>query len=226
MARAACAYIVAKRPRIVTLENVYQYRNFESWHEIARTLLNEGYAYNYWHVNMADYGVPQTRRRMIVVARRDGVLPELPEKTHAKEPTPGLFGTKTRWVSWYEAIEDLLPGLPDGKLAPFQSVLPLPKVCLIDGNNARPDTGQATFAEKSIPAFTITANNKGVHRIKIGNIIKEVSPRCRARLQSFPDWCKLPDSASLAAKGIGNAVPPLFAERLYNELQYIYNQRR
>ena len=120
MATAVCDYLRVHLPVVFTMENVYQYRNFESWYMIARTLLELGYSYAFWHVNMADYGVPQTRKRMIVVARQDGKRPSLPEPTHEQFPVQGLFGKKPKWVSWYEAIEDLIPSLPDSQFADWQ----------------------------------------------------------------------------------------------------------
>lgn len=357
MATAVCRYIVVKRPQIFTLENVYMYRTFESWHMIARTLLDEGYTYNYWHVNMADYGVPQTRKRMIVIARRDGKTPMLPEATHAKSPQTGLFGTLKKWMSWYEAVEDLIPTLPDSQFAPWQlkrlpaelkaSFLPhtqansntdgrysdqpsttiapgkipgrallvhgtngngitanqksqpaavvvsslhskaaMPKAFIVDGANAnskgkdkhraselsaktiaqgngmprawlpekdkgdysinhRDDSspaqgvttsdtrrrafladrinagsGKQTTRMEDEPALTMTCytpKHQEPNAYANGRVVK-MTPRAIARFQSFPDWYKLPDWASLSVKGIGNAVPPLFAEKLYESL--------
>ncbi len=266
MARAVCRYIETKRPSVFTLENVYQYRNFESWHEIARTLLDVGYSYNYWHVNMADYGVPQTRKRMIAVARRDGESIQMPSKTHAANPTPGLFGTKARWVSWYEAVEDLITTLPDSHFAPWQiNRLPdelmtrlfngmdmkstgrnmcgrtqdepsatvvstdyrrpstIPVAYLIDGKlSSSGDVKSLQIDGPHKPSGTVVSSPsamRGVRAFVDARVVK-MTPRALARFQSFPDWYVLPDSDSLAAQGIGNAVPPLFAQKLYEEINH------
>jgi DNA (cytosine-5)-methyltransferase 1 len=120
LAQKTADFVAVLLPQVFTLENVYAYRNSKSWAIIAETLTRHGYQFNYWHVNSADYGVPQTRKRMIVVARRDGRTPSLPPATHAENPVPGLFGTLEKWVGWYAAIEDLIPGLPDSEFAPWQ----------------------------------------------------------------------------------------------------------
>ena len=257
MAQAVCRYIVAKQPDIVTLENVYQYRNFESWHEIARTLLSEGYTYNYWHVNMANYGVPQTRKRMIIIARRDNKTPQLPEQTHAENPTSGLFGTKARWVSWYEAVEDLIPTLPDSQFAPWQlerlpeeilksvmvnsdsklgiqgEFMPAAtvvssgrsldvKAFIIDGKLSKSGDGrQLQTHANGEPVGTVTTSHsayRDTRAVDSGRVVK-MTPRALARFQSFPDWYELPGSSRLAIKGIGNAVPSLFAEKLYKGMK-------
>lgn len=285
-------YITYHLPDVFTLENVYQYRNSKSWGVIAQALHTHGYLFNYWHVNMADYGVPQTRQRMIVIARRDGVMPQLPPATHTAEPQPSLFGTMPRWVSWYEAIDDLIPELPDGKFAPWQ-VARLPKELarslFIQAANAQ-SNGKITN-EKHEPARTVDAssgmprayivNTREMHlsdsganyttrgndepvytlsatshasrnkafivndadarnplwnndepaatvvtfetggtfsRAFTGGRVVQMIPRTLARFQSFPNSYELPEHKQLACKGIGNAVPPLFAEKLYRHL--------
>lgn len=103
-------YIRVKRPLFFTLENVTAYRKSESWQIIQRALVDEGYGFDWWILNSADYGTPQTRKRMIVVGRRDGRKPQRPAPTHEK--TPRGFLALPQWIGWYEAIEDLLEGLP------------------------------------------------------------------------------------------------------------------
>lgn len=130
LARKIAEFIEVLKPRIVTLENVYTYRDFESWTIIATALLKNGYSLpatgkgkhvaNYFHCCTANWGVPQTRTRMIAVARRDGITPSLPPATHAENPVVGLFGKKEKWVGWYASIQDLVPSLPDSQFAQWQ----------------------------------------------------------------------------------------------------------
>lgn len=81
------------------------------WQDYAATLRSWGYSTWCGILNAADYGVPQTRRRAILLASR--VRPALPpEPTHAKEPAPSLFGDALApWVSMAEAL-----GWGDGKV--------------------------------------------------------------------------------------------------------------
>lgn len=116
LARKICEFIRVGRPEYFTLENVWQYRKSLSWLLIWYTLQEEGYGVDAWNLNAADYSVPQSRRRMIVIARRDGRRPAKPWPTHSKS---GDLFTKP-WNGWYEAIEDLIPYLPESQLAPWQ----------------------------------------------------------------------------------------------------------
>jgi len=46
-----------------------------------------------------------------------------------------------------------------------------------------------------------------------GRVVK-ITVHALARFQSFPGTYRWPDSNALATRIIGNAVPPLFAQRL------------
>lgn len=82
LARAVIRYVTTHRPPFVSIENVWGYRKFDAFLLIVRALQDAGYAADYWHLNAADYGVPQTRKRLILVARRDGKRPRRPSPTH------------------------------------------------------------------------------------------------------------------------------------------------
>lgn len=243
LARKTADFIEVLRPRWFTLENVYQYRNSESWQIIANRLYTCGYWLDFQHVNMADYGVPQTRQRMIVRAVRNGFVPYLPPKE--------------RWVGWYQAIEDLIPTLPASQFAPWQLArLPdnIMQTILVSNQNDAPtgakERGPRFYKKNELagpvlastnqrwrafilgngtrslvrcdnePSETITANNNqtGVKSwLSQGRVVK-MTPRALARFQTFPDWYTLPASNTLACKGIGNAVPPLFMAKMYRGL--------
>src|SRR3990167_9474340 len=86
------------QPRIITLENVWPYRNFSAFQIVLAALVRNGYFYDFERVNAANFGVPQTRRRLILRAIRGSLLPPLPPPVS--------------WAGWYAAIEDLIPSLP------------------------------------------------------------------------------------------------------------------
>jgi len=162
LAQATARFICSLQPSILTLENVYAYRKSESWRIIATALHDLGYPVLYWHLNAADYGVPQTRKRMIVIALRDGREPKRPKITHGDPAKIApFFDNRLPWVGWYEAIEDLIPSLPESQFAPWQlERLPaeLLESILMPGygntgfNTARPGKG-ARHADE--PATTV-----------------------------------------------------------------------
>lgn len=273
--RKIAQFINVMQPKIFTLENVYPYRNFAAFGYILATLDRLGYWYDYQNINATDFGVPQTRRRLILRALRGSLLPPLPQPE--------------RWVGWYEAIEDLIPSLPESEFAPWQlERLPgeMAKPWLIGSINAGQEWGGTKFGDAPSmtitaeqhprafilsnaktergdgirqddePSHTVTGEANGRTRawlvgtnandssgakiyqdadepaqtIKVpsggrvmrawlsqGRVVK-LTPRALARLQSVPDWYRLPDSPRLACKIIGNGVPPLLMEKIYKQL--------
>src|SRR6185437_10113044 len=95
-------YAAELEPRVVMIENVPGYRKHPVYREIVTGLVDLGYTVEARLLNCADYGIPQTRERLIVQARRDGRI---------AWPRPSA-----RRVGWYEAIADILP-TPDRPLA-------------------------------------------------------------------------------------------------------------
>lgn len=158
LAAKVAEFISVLKPRFFTLENVRDYAHSKSLKIIIAALSGCGYAVNSWGLNSADYGVPQTRKRLIVVARRDGIKPSKPSPTHTETPTP-LFDHRRQWVGWYEAIEDLIPTLPETRLAPWQiarmpDILTRTMVLAQGGYD-----NQIVSRNGNEPIFTIIANN-------------------------------------------------------------------
>ena len=58
------------KPHVVSMENVPELVNEQVFADFVKTLQDEQYAVNYKIVNAADYGVPQRRKRLILLASR------------------------------------------------------------------------------------------------------------------------------------------------------------
>lgn len=177
----------ALRPPVFTLENVWGYRNFQAFKNILRALSDLGYKVDFWHLHAADYGVPQTRKRLVLIARRDD-YPVKPVPTHTNPKnvnfSPRLFGENLKpWVGWYEAIEDLLPELPDSEFAPWQ-VARLPeelKTFLVGSGNtnfaeSKPDTSNGTIREKDDPSMTVVTRSRSMPRSFVVDCQKNGTP--------------------------------------------------
>lgn len=98
------AHVYRDRPSMVVLEQVPSV--LPVWEAYAEVMRGWGYSVATGILNAEQYGVPQTRRRAILVARREG-LAFLPTPTHSryysrdpKRLDPGVLP----WVSMAEAL--------------------------------------------------------------------------------------------------------------------------
>lgn len=192
-------------PRVFTLENVGGYQKFKAYKLICRALDLLGYMWHAEVLNAADFGVPQTRRRLILRAVRDSLLPGWPA------PLP--------WVGWYAAIEDLIPGLPESKFPPWQQAL--------YGKSLRPgvpqmfpNTTESQPRDGCMPAHTVTASDyKNMRRIKLPNdTFATITIETMARIQSLPRNYKMSGNTELDSCVIGNAVPSLLMREIVRPL--------
>ncbi|RRH82315.1 DNA cytosine methyltransferase [Variovorax beijingensis] len=77
----------------------------KTWERFLALLRTKGYVIEHRLLRAADYGVPTTRLRLFMVARRDGLPIQWPEATHAQKPAKGL----KKWRSAAECIDFSLP---------------------------------------------------------------------------------------------------------------------
>lgn len=149
IADACIEALWALEPSTVTLENVEGYRKAPGFQRIVDYLWGAGYWVNVDVLNAADFGVPQTRRRLFLRAVRGGFPQPLPQPV--------------KWRGWYEAIEDLISTLPETQFAAWQlERLPdeMKKSFLVPGGNS----SSFSTREGDEPSRTVESTNR------VGNI--------------------------------------------------------
>lgn len=106
--RAFMEVVRRVNPVAFVMENVPELLSSAEFVEIKSLAESMGYFVNAGILNAADYGVPQRRKRAIVLASRAGVLP-LPTPTHCNpQKSPTLFQNGLLpWETVTRAIEDL-----------------------------------------------------------------------------------------------------------------------
>lgn len=91
------------RPKVVIIENVKGLtfdKHADYFGSVLLALSGLGYEWDWKVLNAADYGVPQTRERCFIIARRDGGPIVWPMPTHTEEA--GLFTEP--WVTMAQAL--------------------------------------------------------------------------------------------------------------------------
>lgn len=242
--------VLAVRPAAVMLENVPDMALSDDLgvvRLIIDALQEAGYETHLDIIEAPDYGVPQHRQRLILVALRDQQRPfEWPSTQRAR-------------VSIWDAIGDL-PSLGEGTGAP---VLPYRKrkrtpfqeraragvndPAIIHDHETRavrnddrlafrlmkPNTRYSDLPEELRRYRADTFDDKykrhgkdELARSITAHIAKDgywyihpvdertLSVREAARLQTFPDWYRFAGNRTHAYRQIGNAVPPLLAEKI------------
>lgn len=233
---AYLAVVEAALPRAMLLENV-RGLTFNGKDE-GLTLLQEGiaqinrchdtnYQLNVLHLNAADFGVPQHRERVFVVASRDGETFTPPTATHGESR-----GLKPYLTSW-DAIGDLdVTGLaeellPTGKWADLLPTIPEGQNYLFHtpGGGGEPLFGWRTRfwsfllkLAKNRPSWTIQAE-PGPATGPFHWKSRLLSIREMCRLQTIPDDYYIEGDRRAAQKQIGNAVPCALGEVLGIEIR-------
>lgn len=98
------AHIWAHRPKLIALEQVPTV--LPVWEAMAEVLRGLGYSVWTGNLQAEQYGVPQTRKRAILMARLDGpVAPPVPthSRYYSREPKRLDLGVQ-KWVSMAEAL--------------------------------------------------------------------------------------------------------------------------
>ena len=185
-------------------------------------------------LNAADYGVPQTRTRVFVIAARDGRMFRSPMPTHHQPGELALNGSEP-WRTAWDAIgglpqpdepsldltgkwADLLPSIPEGQNYLWHTER-LGGVPLF-GWRRRYWSFLLKLA-KDRPSWTVQAqpgpatgpfhwNNRRLSALEL------------ARLQTFPNDIEIQGARSDVQRQIGNAVPSLLAEVLAKEIRRQY----
>ena len=222
-------FVKAFLPKAVMMENVPALARDQRIEDVLAELNNLGYKVDETTVQVQDaahFGVPQRRRRMILMASRMGKIPEtakadkkvtvrdtfkqLKKKAKEKDTLHNLVSTKRS-----ERIMTLIKNIPkDGG-----SRSSLPKEMWLECHKRYPQGFKDVYGRMSwddvSPTMTGGCNNPSKGRFLHPEEDRVISLREAAMLQTFPVDYYFPTNLSRDKVGlmIGNALPPEFIKR-------------
>ena len=216
------------KPEIVSMENVPNLANQQIFKEFVQFLINNEYFVSYSNVFCPDYGIPQKRRRLVLLASKYGKIQLIP-RTHTPENYITLqqaIGTlppvnageicesdplhRTRKLTEIN-LNRIKASKPNGTWHDWDEKLLLPCHRKESGRTYKAVYGRMAWNE---PSSTITTQffSYGTGRFGHPTQNRALTIREGALLQSFPadyKFCEDERNISMTQLGIhiGNAVP-------------------
>lgn len=227
------------RPRWFLMENVPGLANLDGG-DFLKIIIREFKEIGYENVeykilNAADYGVPQFRKRLVIIGNRTGHIIPWPKKKFFAEPK--------EWQDRFRTVGEVISDLADEKsYTKFTCHIPMNhKPLLVERYQYIPEGGKLDIA--SLPEHLIKGyrteevknyshvfkrldRNKPASTMVPGHNAFPIHPwlnraltvREAARIQTFPDEMEFKGSRQNQCIQVGNAFPPLLAELIANNI--------
>lgn len=246
-------FVAVLQPKYILMENVPGLNKGKNKNILDKLtkILQENLNYNVldpYIVDAVNYGVPQFRKRLILLCSREDVPLSIPETTHVspKEEQQGKEDWRTvqdafqgihRLASGWKSRTDPMHQARNHTPLNLERLQNIPKnggsrhslpehlqlACHKKGGTGYNDVyGRMDFGK---PANTLTTGctniTKGRYAHPTAN--RAITPREAARLQTFPDFYKFEGTYEHISVQIGNAVPVGLAEvfaRYFSQLEY------
>jgi DNA (cytosine-5)-methyltransferase 1 len=232
--------IQAIHPRWFVMENVAGLTSLDDglfFEEIMNAFRALGYDNIEARVlNMADYGVPQLRKRLFIIGNRTGHIIPWPKKK--------FFATPQDWQDKYRTVGEVISDLAtEASLQKYTCHVPMKhKPLLVERYTYIPEGGKLNVEQlpphlkvgyrtqdvqnfshvfkrlhRDFPSITIVPGHNALPIHPWLN--RALTVREAARIQTFPDELIFQGSRQEQCIQVGNAVPPLFAELLANNIR-------
>lgn len=239
-------FVTVFRPDYILIENVPGLQKIKSDEgalgRFLRLLDKHQYKYDVTVLRSQDYGVPQRRRRLVLVASLVGNI-EVPEPTHGPGRDNETFENVWNWIGD-------LPAIAAGEKHPYVknhqsaklSELNLTRIKATPEGGGRLDwpkelmlkchksyTGHTDVygrLHKDRPATAMTTRCISLSNGRYGHPTQSraISVREAARLQTFDDNFEFFGSINSMAKQIGNAVPVRLAAIIGSHMKSHYQE--
>lgn len=217
---AAIRLVDETRPKAVMIENVRGFLDavFEDYRGFIRGELKKlGYDAHWRLLNASDFGVPQLRPRVVIVAIRDDL------KDNFEWPSPNLYDPPTvgstlldlmaanKWRAakkWAKVANEVAPTLVGGSK-----------------KHGGPDLGP-TRARKAWASLGVNGKSLAEEAPERGFVgMPRLTVRMCARIQGFDDDWLFHGRKTTAYRQVGNAFPPPVARAVAEKLKAAMERR-
>ena len=229
-------------PRAVLIENVpgmARVKGRSTFRRFLSLLENCGYGYEFGVLDAKKFGVPQTRRRLVLIAGFTDDI-SIPAGTHGANRSP------------YRTVRDAISHFPSLKAGQQHESVPnhycasiteknlerlrhtpmdgggrrdwpkrLRLACHADGYEGHTDVYGRMYWDEPSPTLTARCHSISNGRYGHPEQNRAISLREAAALQSFPDRYVFQGSNKHIAQQIGNAVPVRFAKALGKHIRKV-----
>ena len=229
-------FVMENVPNLLTAEGGF----FKK--EIEELFNSMGYSLNSGVLNASDYGVPQNRRRAVIIGKLNGPAPQLPMPSKIIVTTWDAISDLAFLESGEGSEEQEYRNAPQSDyqrrlrgdsqvlynhVATNHSPLALERLSMIPPNAGR-EVLPVEHLTKSIYSGTWTRMRKEEISVTITTrfdtpssgkfthpyLNRAITVREAARIQSFPDSFRFIGNKGSQMKQVGNAVPPLLARAI------------
>jgi DNA (cytosine-5)-methyltransferase 1 len=210
--------IKARRPEMVLLENVKGFAIHDKGrtHQIVLGVLEDlGYEVSSKVLNASDFGLPQNRERIYIVAIRS----DLQRATEFHFPSPPRKPTR---------VGDILETRVNRKYTLSNKLWRGHQRRLREHRARGNGFGYSLFNRNSVRTSTISARyykDGSEILIKTSGNPRKITPREAARLQGFPENFVIPVSDTQAYKQFGNSVAIPVVEAVARRMMVVFAAR-
>ena len=225
-----------KHPKFFVAENVpgmLSKTHKNEFEKIIREMGKLGYTVTYGLCDARNFGVPQERKRVIIVGyRKDlGISFVPPPPTHSKSVSSSVDGHGLqRWVTLKEAISNLPEAVPALEKNKPNPAVRFPNHEYMVGNFSTIFMSRNRRRNWESQSFTIQAGGRHVplhpdscpmEKVELdkwiftGSYYRRLTVREAARIQTFPDSFIFDyTNVSQGYKMVGNAVPVMLSQAI------------
>lgn len=217
-------FVEAFQPKVVMMENVPGLADDARFERFQSALDELGYRFSFQVLDAADFGVPQRRRRLILLAGKKRTIPFGREADRPRTvrnaigalPPPGRSGDPSHDLAERRSdrIVELIRSIPRNGGSRHQAPDEFKLACHEDFDGFNDVYGRMGWEHQS-PTITSGCVNPSKGRFLHPEQDRCITPREAALLQTFPEdyFISMRRGKYPAARLVGDALPPEFVRR-------------